>query len=150
MQKFSERNSRKCVSRVSRRRALACHRPCAWPDTLPPPARSPRLSPEQTQTIQKQSNQMPRKPIVGGNWKCNPAEIAKLPELVKNINDCDTSKQALMFVHRYVYAPLAPPSSSSAPASPPARSPPTPPSPPACRIIQYIHVCKVSPFVPAY
>jgi len=35
---------------------------------------------------------MPRKPIVGGNWKCNPAETSKLPELVKNINDCDTSK----------------------------------------------------------
>ena len=35
---------------------------------------------------------MPRRPIVGGNWKCNPAETAKLPELVKNINDCDTSK----------------------------------------------------------
>ena len=34
---------------------------------------------------------MPRRPIVGGNWKCNPAEIAKLDELVKNINDCDTS-----------------------------------------------------------
>jgi len=34
---------------------------------------------------------MPRRPIVGGNWKCNPAEIAKLPELVANINACDTS-----------------------------------------------------------
>ena len=34
---------------------------------------------------------MPRRPIVGGNWKCNPAEIAKLDEHVKNNNDCDTS-----------------------------------------------------------
>ena len=39
---------------------------------------------------------MPRKPIVGGNWKCNPAETAKLAELVKNYDgasevlaDCD-------------------------------------------------------------
>lgn len=31
----------------------------------------------------------PRKPIVGGNWKCNPGEIAKLDELVANINACD-------------------------------------------------------------
>jgi len=35
---------------------------------------------------------MPRRPIVGGNWKCNPAEVAKLPELIANINACDTSK----------------------------------------------------------
>jgi len=35
---------------------------------------------------------MPRTPIVGGNWKCNPAETTKLPELVANINACDTSK----------------------------------------------------------
>ncbi len=34
---------------------------------------------------------MGRKPIVGGNWKCNPEDPAKLEELVKNINDCDTS-----------------------------------------------------------
>ena len=39
---------------------------------------------------------MPRKPIVGGNWKCNPAETAKLKELVANYDgasevlaDCD-------------------------------------------------------------
>ena len=31
-------------------------------------------------------------PVVGGNWKCNPASAAKLPELVKNIEACDTSK----------------------------------------------------------
>jgi len=35
---------------------------------------------------------MPRRPIVGGNWKCNPAEIKKLDELVANINACDTAK----------------------------------------------------------
>jgi len=35
---------------------------------------------------------MPRIPIVGGNWKCNPAETAKLPELIANINACDTAK----------------------------------------------------------
>jgi len=35
---------------------------------------------------------MPRKPIVGGNWKCNPAEVSKLDGLVANINACDTSK----------------------------------------------------------
>jgi triosephosphate isomerase len=32
---------------------------------------------------------MPRKPIVGGNWKCNPVEHAKLPDLVKNFSGCD-------------------------------------------------------------
>jgi len=35
---------------------------------------------------------MPRRPIVGGNWKCNPEDPAKLDELVANINACDTSK----------------------------------------------------------
>ncbi|EOD08412.1 triose-phosphate isomerase [Emiliania huxleyi CCMP1516] len=34
---------------------------------------------------------MGRRPIVGGNWKCNPAEISKLDGLVANINACDTS-----------------------------------------------------------
>jgi len=33
-----------------------------------------------------------RRPIVGGNWKCNPGKCAKLPELVANINACDTSQ----------------------------------------------------------
>jgi len=33
-----------------------------------------------------------RRPIVGGNWKCNPASASKLPELVANIEACDTSK----------------------------------------------------------
>jgi len=35
---------------------------------------------------------MPRKPIVGGNWKCNPAKPGDLEGLVANINACDTSK----------------------------------------------------------
>jgi len=35
---------------------------------------------------------MPRRPIVGGNWKCNPETPDKLDELVANINACDTSK----------------------------------------------------------
>jgi len=34
---------------------------------------------------------MPRKPIVGGNWKCNPAKMADLDALIANIQDCDTS-----------------------------------------------------------
>jgi len=33
-----------------------------------------------------------RKPIVGGNWKCNPDSMSKLDDLVKNINDCDLAK----------------------------------------------------------
>jgi len=33
-----------------------------------------------------------RRPIVGGNWKCNPDSMRKLPELIANINACDTSK----------------------------------------------------------
>lgn len=32
-----------------------------------------------------------RKPIVGGNWKCNPDSVSKLDALVANINACDTS-----------------------------------------------------------
>eukprot|EP00928_Gymnodinium_smaydae_P001803 TRINITY_DN1064_c0_g1_i3.p1 TRINITY_DN1064_c0_g1~~TRINITY_DN1064_c0_g1_i3.p1 ORF type:complete len:263 (+),score=57.24 TRINITY_DN1064_c0_g1_i3:81-869(+) len=35
---------------------------------------------------------MPRKPIVGANWKCNPAKPGDLDGLVANINACDTSK----------------------------------------------------------
>ena len=36
---------------------------------------------------------MPRKPIVGGNWKCNPAETAKLPELVETMNKVRAAAQ---------------------------------------------------------
>eukprot|EP00629_Pelagomonadales_sp_RCC1024_P000484 CAMPEP_0119269244 /NCGR_PEP_ID=MMETSP1329-20130426/6729_1 /TAXON_ID=114041 /ORGANISM="Genus nov. species nov., Strain RCC1024" /LENGTH=535 /DNA_ID=CAMNT_0007269241 /DNA_START=229 /DNA_END=1836 /DNA_ORIENTATION=- len=31
-----------------------------------------------------------RRPIVGGNWKCNPADVKELDALVANINACDT------------------------------------------------------------
>ena len=31
---------------------------------------------------------MPRKPIVGGNWKCNPVEVSKLEGLVANYSTC--------------------------------------------------------------
>lgn len=31
---------------------------------------------------------LPRKPIVGGNWKCNPASVSALPELVRNFDGC--------------------------------------------------------------
>ena len=30
----------------------------------------------------------PRKPIVGGNWKCNPVSAASLPELVRHFDGC--------------------------------------------------------------
>ena len=33
-----------------------------------------------------------RKPVVGGNWKCNPDSMKKLDDLIANINACDTSK----------------------------------------------------------
>jgi len=35
---------------------------------------------------------MPRKPIVGANWKCNPSKPGDLEGLVANINACDISK----------------------------------------------------------
>jgi len=35
---------------------------------------------------------MARKPIVGGNWKCNPESVSALDGLLENINKCDTSK----------------------------------------------------------
>merc|ERR1740138_1992676 len=31
---------------------------------------------------------MARRPIIGGNWKCNPAAKADLDELIKNFNGC--------------------------------------------------------------
>lgn len=34
---------------------------------------------------------MPRTPIVGGNWKCNPDSKSKLDALIENINKCDTA-----------------------------------------------------------
>jgi triosephosphate isomerase len=35
---------------------------------------------------------MSRRPIVGGNWKCNPDSASKLEGLIANIEACDTSK----------------------------------------------------------
>jgi len=35
---------------------------------------------------------MGRRPVVGGNWKCNPDSVSKLDDLIKNINACDTSR----------------------------------------------------------
>jgi triosephosphate isomerase len=34
---------------------------------------------------------MARRPVVGGNWKCNPTSKNDLGALIQNINDCDTS-----------------------------------------------------------
>ena len=45
-----------------------------------------------TRAIRAFSSAAKRRPIVGGNWKCNPEDPAKLEELVANINACDTSK----------------------------------------------------------
>merc|ERR1719210_2327516 len=33
-----------------------------------------------------------RRPIVGGNWKCNPDSASKLDGLIANIEACDTTK----------------------------------------------------------
>jgi len=33
-----------------------------------------------------------RKPVVGGNWKCNPDSMSQLDGLIANIEACDTSK----------------------------------------------------------
>ena len=60
---------------------------------------------------------MSRRPIVGGNWKCNPASASKLPELIANINACDTSKQA--HASSNAGASSARPSTWIAPASAP-------------------------------
>jgi len=35
---------------------------------------------------------MPRRPVVGGNWKCNPAKTSDLDGLIANIQACDSSK----------------------------------------------------------
>jgi len=45
-----------------------------------------------TRAIRAFSSAAKRRPIVGGNWKCNPAQASELPALVANINACDTSK----------------------------------------------------------
>jgi len=40
---------------------------------------------------------MPRKPIVGGNWKCNPAEVSKVDGLVEIMAKCDTANCEVYF-----------------------------------------------------
>ena len=35
---------------------------------------------------------MSRRPIVGGNWKCNPKSASEIEGLIKNINACNTTK----------------------------------------------------------
>jgi enolase len=46
-----------------------------------------------------------RKPIVGGNWKCNPDDAAKLPGLIANIQACDTSKCDVYFCPTPLHVP---------------------------------------------
>jgi len=47
-----------------------------------------------------------RKPIVGGNWKCNPDSKSKLDGLVANIQACDTSKCDVYFCPSTLHVPL--------------------------------------------
>lgn len=42
-------------------------------------------------TPEAQETTAARRPIVGGNWKCNPEKVADLQGLVANMNACDTS-----------------------------------------------------------
>jgi triosephosphate isomerase len=49
---------------------------------------------------------MPRRPIVGGNWKCNPDCISKVPDLIKNIQACDTSKCDVYFCPATLHTPF--------------------------------------------
>lgn len=44
------------------------------------------------QIFDLKSNNNFRKPLVGGNWKCNPKTISDLNILVSQINNCNTSK----------------------------------------------------------
>ena len=48
------------------------------------------LAPART-LLRQAARGMARKPIVGGNWKCNPKSVEALDKLVANINACDTS-----------------------------------------------------------
>jgi len=50
-------------------------------------------------------NEKGRKPIVGGNWKCNPDNISKLPDLIANIEACDTSKCDVYFCPTPLHVP---------------------------------------------
>jgi enolase len=48
---------------------------------------------------------MARRPIVGGNWKCNPDSTSKLPDLIANIQACDTSKCDVFFCPTPLHVP---------------------------------------------
>ena len=48
-------------------------------------------APAITASVSGSSVSKSRRPIVGGNWKCNPENSADLPGLVANINACDTT-----------------------------------------------------------
>ena len=45
------------------------------------------LAPART-LLRQAARGMARKPIVGGNWKCNPATASSLDELVSNFDGC--------------------------------------------------------------
>jgi len=47
-----------------------------------------------------------RVPIVGGNWKCNPAAPAKLKGLITTVNACDTSRCEVYVCPAFVHLPL--------------------------------------------
>jgi len=42
--------------------------------------------------LASQTARQARKPVVGGNWKCNPDSMKALDGLIANINACDTSQ----------------------------------------------------------
>jgi len=72
---------------------LIAHLAGLVPDTLSTPKMlAPRSVSLARSTFSSARRFMSRRPIVGGNWKCNPATASKLPELIANINACDTSK----------------------------------------------------------
>ena len=47
-----------------------------------------------------------RTPIVGGNWKCNPATSGALEKLVANINACDTSACEVYVCPPTIFVPM--------------------------------------------
>ena len=52
----------------------------------------PETSPHMLLSLAHSTMPATRKPVVGGNWKCNPDSMKKLDDLIANINACDTSK----------------------------------------------------------
>ena len=49
---------------------------------------------------------MSRRPIVGGNWKCNPDSHEKLDGLAANVNACDTSGCDVYVCPSPIHVPL--------------------------------------------